>query len=320
MPPLELNQGVFTLSIDFELIWGTLDLFGPERFRAACTLEREVIVDRLLDLLAEFEITATWCVVGHLFLDRCEGRHQEIVRPSHSWLHGDWFEHDPGSDLERDPIFYGRDLVEKILACRVPQEVGSHSFSHVIFGDPGCSRATAESELTACVGLARERGLQLRSFVFPRNLVGHLEVLRAYGFDCYRGPEPHWYERWNLPGTVKRLAHLWDVMVAAQPPVVLPEYSSAGLWNIPGSMIYFPMHGMRRYIPLGQRITRARKGLEAAAQQNRIFHLWFHPTNLADETESMFAGLRAIFARVSELRSAGRLQVRSMGALVGAER
>ena len=68
-----LERGVFTLSLDFELIWGTLDLFGPDRFRRACEVERSVVFDRLLALLEELEISATWCVLGHLFLDRCGG-------------------------------------------------------------------------------------------------------------------------------------------------------------------------------------------------------------------------------------------------------
>ena len=318
MAGLALNQGVFTVSIDFELIWGTLDLFGPDRFRRACEVERKVVVDRLLELLAEFEIPATWCIVGHLFLDRCEGGHREMVRPHHSWVEDDWFARDPGTDIERDPIFYGRDLVGKIMACPVPQEIGSHSFSHVIFGDPGCSRETAQSELAACVRLAEERGFKLQSFVFPRNMVGHLDVLRDYGFACYRGPEPGWYESRNWPKPVKRLAHLWDVIAASQPPVSLPEYSESGLWNIPASMIYFPMDGIRRYIPMERRVKRAVKGLEAAARQQRIFHLWFHPTNLAQETEVMFKGLRAICMRARELKNEGKLEFLPMGAIVAA--
>jgi peptidoglycan/xylan/chitin deacetylase (PgdA/CDA1 family) len=310
-----LKRGVFTLSLDFELIWGTLDLFGPEGFRSACELEREVIIDRLLALLAEFEIPATWCIVGHLFLDRCDGKHRDIVRPNHSWFPQDWFVHDPGSDVAHAPIFYGRDLIEKIRACPAPQEIGSHSFSHVIFSDEGCSRATAESELAASVRVAREMGIELRSFVFPRNEVGHLDLLREYGFKCYRGPEPHWYERGAWPGPVKRLAHLWDVIAAKKPPTVLPERAAAGLWNIPGSMIYFPMHGVRGYIPVGRRIRRAVKGLEAAARERRIFHLWFHPTNLADKLEEMFRGLRVICERASELRRAGRIDFLPMSAI-----
>ena len=126
-------RGVFTLSLDFELLWGTVDLFGPGRFRRACEVERDIVVERLLGLLEEFEISATWCILGHLFLAACRrsgGRaHPDIVRPRHAWVRGDWLRHDPCTDETRAPLYYGRSLVEKIRACRVPQEIGSHSFS-----------------------------------------------------------------------------------------------------------------------------------------------------------------------------------------------
>jgi hypothetical protein len=197
----------------------------------------------------------------------------------------------------------------------VPQEIGCHSFSHVIFGDPGCSRATAESEIAACVSAAREMGIELRSFAFPRNEVGHLDVLKEYGFVVYRGPERHWYEGRNWPAVARRLCHLWDVLTASQPPVVLPERSEFGLLNIPGSMIYFPMHGLRRYIPVSRRVRRAIKGLDEAARRKRVFHLWFHPTNLADQMEQMFGGLRDILERACELRARGEIVIKPMGAI-----
>jgi hypothetical protein len=265
---------------------------------------------------------ATWCTLGHLFLDRCapeEGRpHPEVVRPRHAWHPDDWFVHDRGGDERSAPTFLGRDLVSKILACPVPQEVGSHSFSHVIFGDPGCTREAASTELRECVRLAREMGVELRSFAFPRNSVGHLDVLAENGIAVYRGPEPVWYERSEHRSAAARLAHLWDVLRAAEPPVVLPERDAHGLWNLPGSMIYFPMHGFRRYIPVSRRVRRAVRGLEAAARSRRVFHLWFHPTNLADETDAMFDGLREILSHASRLRERGAIEFASMGALVPA--
>jgi peptidoglycan/xylan/chitin deacetylase (PgdA/CDA1 family) len=313
---INFDRGVFTISIDFELIWGTRDLFGPEGFRKACEAERSVVIDRLLDLFVEFNIPATWCVLGHLLLERCsvEGgqKHPDIIRPDHSWHRGDWFEDDPSGSEDSAPMFYARSLVDKIRACPVPQEIGCHSFSHVIFGDSGCSRETAESELAACVRAARELGIEMRSFAFPRNDVGHLDVLKEYGFVNYRGPEPQWYERKNWTHTQKRLSHLWDVLTAAAPPVVLPERTADGLWNIPGSMIYFPMHGLRRFIPVSRRVKRAIKGLNAAVDQKRVFHLWFHPTNLADETDAMFTGLRRIFDRATSLRDRDRLAILPM--------
>ena len=317
-PAISFDRGVFTISLDFELIWGTRDLFGSTGFRRACEIERTTVIDRLLDLFVEFEIPATWCVLGHLFLERCssgrEGRpHAEIVRPRHSWHSGDWFDDDPVSSETEAPLFYGRSLVEKIQNCPVKQEIGCHSFSHVIFGDAGCSRETAESELAACVKAAKDLGIEMRSFAFPRNLVGHLDVLKEYGFLSYRGPEPQWYEKASFTPTQKRIGHLWDVLTAATPPVVVPEHTGGDLWNIPGSMIYFPMHGLRRYIPVSLRVSRARKGLDAAADKRRIFHLWFHPTNLADSTEAMFSGLRQILIYARSLCDEGRLAVRPMG-------
>jgi peptidoglycan/xylan/chitin deacetylase (PgdA/CDA1 family) len=312
------ERGAFTISLDFELVWGTLDIFGPDEFSNVYKYEREHVIDRLLELFVEFEIPATWCILGHLFLDKCSSqnglKHPEIVRPRHSWHPADWFDHDPCSDSKSSPIFYGRDLVEKIQACRIPQEIGSHSFSHVIFGDKGCSPETAESELAECVKLAREMNLELRSFVFPRNEVGHLDLVREAGFECYRGVEPNWYENRKYPHSFRRMMRLIDVLRAAEPPVVLPEKQENGLWNVPGSAMYFPMNGFRRFIPLSLRTKRAIKGINAAVSEKKIFHLWFHPTNMADEPEKMFSGLREILEYAESLRTSNMLEILPMKA------
>jgi len=80
-------------------------------------------------------------------------------------------------------------------------------------------------------------------------------------------------------------------------------------------MIYFPKHGIRRFVPMQRRVARAVKGLEAAARDRRVFHLWFHPTNLADSMDAMFEGLERIFRHAAALREGGRLSVVPMGAL-----
>jgi peptidoglycan/xylan/chitin deacetylase (PgdA/CDA1 family) len=311
-----MDRGAFVLSLDFELIWGTLDHSDPMQFRRQCEIERTVIVDRLLNLFVEFEIPATWLVVGHLLLDRCyggpKGKHPDIVRPRHAWCTHDWFAHDPDGLECEAPLFLGQSLIDKIRRCPVPQEIGAHSFSHVIFGDEGCSEATARSELAACVRAASAMGIALRSFAFPRNAVGHLALLPEYGFTCFRGPEPRWYHHTGVPGRLRRLGHLWDVVTASRPPVVVPRRTAEGLVDIPGSMVYFPAHGIRRWVPMAWRVKRALRGLEAAVRLNRIFHLWMHPTNMADSTDAMFGGLRTIIGRAAYLRAKGALDVLPM--------
>lgn len=315
MSQARFPRGVFTLSLDFELIWGTLDLFGPDGFRDACLRERAGVVDRLLALLAEHEVSATWLTVGHLMLERCAGpAHPEMVRPTHAWSRGDWFADDPGGREATAPLFFARSLIEKIRACPVPQEIGGHSFSHVIYGDPGCSRAAAESDLDALVAAASAIGLSLESFSFPRNRVGHQDALLSRGFKVFRAPEPGWHFHARSP-LVRRLGHLADVVLARRPPAVFPRREPDGLVSVPGSMIYFPMHGLRRFLPVAVRVRRARKGLAEAVRARGVFHLWTHPTNLADETEAMFGGLRAILQEVRDLRRDGRLEVRTLGSL-----
>lgn len=314
---VNLARGVFTLSIDFELIWGTIAGHGIQGFRAQCELERQVIIDRLLALLVEFEMPASWLIVGHLFLDNCRVNHNtpqfELTRQSPLQCGVTAI----NQHFEDNQIFCGREFVRKIQTCAVPQEIGCHTFSHPIFNEENITRERAEEELSACLKLAQEMGITLKSFAYPQNKTGYLDLLRKYNFTCYRGAE--WHESGQLPDILRRIAHLWLVCTATTPPVHLPQFTQEGLWNIPGSMLYFPMHGRRRYLPLSVRVNRARKGLEAAAKQQRIFHLWFHPTNLADEMEQMFAGLRMIFAHAATLRGRGVLDFLPMGALVPAE-
>jgi peptidoglycan/xylan/chitin deacetylase (PgdA/CDA1 family) len=309
---VSFEKGIFTLSLDFELIWGTADL-GLENFKNLCKIEREVVIDRLLQLFEKYDFPATWAILGHLFLDKCEAAHPEISRPNYSWTKEDWFAHDPGGVETDESIHLGKSLVEKIRNCSVEQEIGSHSFSHIVFGDAGCSRETAENEIAECVRIAEEQGIKLKSFVFPRNEGGYLEVLQKYKFTSYRGVEPNWYEDREVSEGMRRGLRLFDVLRAASPPTVLPERTEQGLWNIPGSAMFFPMHGFRRHIPMSLRVKRCIKGLNKAANEKKIFHLWFHPTNMVDEMEKMFAGLEKILQHASDLREQGKIEFLTMG-------
>lgn len=77
-------------------------------------------------------------------------------------------------------------------------------------------------------------------------------------------------------------------------------------------MMFFPMHGIRRYIPMSLRVKRAQKGLDLAVEKKSLFHLWFHPTNMAFEIEQMFSGLRKILIYADKLRQGGVLETLTM--------
>jgi peptidoglycan/xylan/chitin deacetylase (PgdA/CDA1 family) len=296
-PVKQLQSGIFTISLDFELLWGTLDKPKHVRFRRLCAIEREQVIDRLLALFSEYNVSATWCTVGHLFLD-----------PDN--------DSSPRSASTDAPIFYGRDLIEKIRACRVPQEIGSHTFTHRIFNDPLCTRSVANQELTDSAHAAEEMGLRLKSFAFPRNRVAHVDLLPQHGFTSFRGEDVRWYARNGERHWYYRLGHLVDMFLATTPAPVMPIWHDEGIWEIPGSMLYTPSHGVRRIVPAAARVRRARKGLHRAADSKKIFHLWFHPTDVVVRKEAMLDGLRRILESACELRQSGRLDILPMSGIV----
>ena len=130
---------------------------SPSRFEADYPRVRDAI-GAIITLLDTYEIAATWAVVGHLFLESCERdplgmAHPDIVHPSQSGWTKDWFALDPCTDRRRDHLWYGADILDIIEAARVPQEIGSHSFSHPRFGDPAMTREAAASILTHALKL-----------------------------------------------------------------------------------------------------------------------------------------------------------------------
>lgn len=307
----------FALTFDTELIWGSFDHTSPARFEARYPDIRGTIRD-ILSLLASYEVRATWAVVGHLFLRHCERgpgdrAHADLVQPRQGWRPGDWYDADPCTDLSRDPLWYGEDVLDMIQTCAVPQEIGCHSFAHALYGDPALSREAVDAELDLCVRLAAARGLELRSFVFPRNSEGHHEALASHGFRAFRGADPTLFR--HLPRGQRRTAHLASHAIGTPPPVSRPTERLPGLWNIPGSMLFLHRTGVRRVVGRVARIRKAQAGLEAAERQGAVFHLWTHPFNIASDRAWLLGVLDDILRRAVRMRDEGRIAIESMDSI-----
>lgn len=309
-----LPSPLFLLSLDTELAWGGFDKGGVERYGELYGGVREG-VDNLLTLFQKYQIHATWAVVGHLFLESCsrEGpdNHNHVLQPEYRWYPEGWLSHDPYTDVERDPFFYAPDIVENIRACKVEQEIASHTFTHAILGDPECTAEVARSQIEAGIQAA---GGAVRSLVFPRNSIGHLDVAAACGIRAYRGNGDFWYGK---RGPVARAGHFLDQFLAIRSPVY-SSIETAGeppLYNFPASMFFPPRGGKWRGVPLGARVRKARRGIEAAIEKCAMFHLWFHPFNLSGSSELLDA-LEAILSTVADHAKQGRIRSTTMGEAV----
>ena len=304
----------FAITFDTELIWGSVDRMMPDEFERQYPNVRGVIAG-IVHLLQTYEISATWAVVGHLFLARCtrdsNGRaHPEIVLPSASSPAARWFRADPCTSRQQDPLFDGDDVLDLLLSGRTPQEIACHSFVHSPYDDPAMTSEVIRSDLAECKRVASTRGIELTSFVFPRNREAHHESLRAEGFTAYRGADPTWFA--SLGGPPRRLAHLVDQALAVTPPVAIPRETLPGLWNIPGSMLLLHRSGVRRAVPLRARVAKARAGMQRAIRDGAVFHLWTHPFNVASDATFMLQALEEILAEAAALRQKGELAIEPM--------
>jgi len=304
----ELERGAFVVSIDTELAWG--EAHKRDGSVAGHHFERErEVVDGILDVFARHEISATWAVVGHLFLDSCAG-HPDLAQPTYDWLDGDWLDVDPRADVDAAPFYYGRDIVERLTACPVRQEVGSHSFSHVIVDDPGCSPDVFAGELAAARLVAEPLGVELRSFVYPRNAIAHLETLQAAGFTSYRGGRPE-KPFAGLSGWRRKAALLADRVVPLPGSAVQPEHHDSGLWNIPQTYLFAPVTA-GHHLPPALWARRPIGRLRQAARTRSLFHLWFHPYNVTADPQRALDALDRICRAAARLREQGRLDVVTM--------
>jgi ubiquinone/menaquinone biosynthesis C-methylase UbiE/peptidoglycan/xylan/chitin deacetylase (PgdA/CDA1 family) len=306
-----LKKGIFTISIDTELAWGTFEHGGHLKYKDAYKKYR-LLISELLKLFEKYEISATWSIVGHLFLDRCSKEngklHPDIVRPNYSWYKNDWFDCDPGTDMSKDNFWYGSDIVKMIQDAAPEQEIASHSFGHPIFSDPGCFRATAESDIAKCVALARDKGIKLSSFTFPRNSPGHLDVLVEHGFKIFRGKDATSFN--FRPPILRKAMLLLGDMFAATPPVVEPHFiAGSELIELKGSMLFRFAHGASRFIPKDVRFKKAEKGIDSAIREGKIFNLWFHPISFAWRTSEMLDEFEKILKYASKKQKAGDLKI-----------
>ena len=287
--PLE-RRGSFTVSIDVELGWGVWDR-PCAAFLARTRDQERVIVDRLLGLFGRYQIEATWAIVGALLEPA-----QADGRPGHP------------------SCWTAPELIGAIGDLSPKQDVGSHGFGHVDYADIAAAAGAVDLERAREVHAAA--GLGWGSFVFPRNRVGHLDLLAAAGIKVFRGRDPdlsEWVER-KIGRTPARAANLLAKALPGSPPVVRPRIVGDGLVELPGSMLWMSHTGPRRLIRPGVTQGKCVRALRLAAERRSTFHLWFHPSNFYWDTDRQLRSLESVLRRATDLRDRDELDILPLAA------
>jgi peptidoglycan/xylan/chitin deacetylase (PgdA/CDA1 family) len=312
--------GALVISLDFELLWGVRDKCGPNDAYRENLLGARKAVPRILELFEEFDVAATWATVGFLFAESRREREElsPAVRPQYTDQRLNPYSEPTGEGEDDDPLHYALSLIQQVRS-RAKQEVATHTFSHYYCLEPGETREAFAADLRSAVSIARRRGIELRSIVFPRNQFrpGSEELLREAGIVCYRGNELNWMHR-PRPRSRETLAvrapRLIDNYVSLSGPNVVrwdEILQPNGLCNVRSSMFLRPYSTHRKSLE-SARLRRITGGIQAAAEQRGIFHLWWHPHNFGAQTEQNLEFLRKVLEVFADFRRTHGMRSLSM--------
>lgn len=280
-------------SLDCELGWGLYD--QRDRNPAARRIETNPDLGRrayqsLLTTFEEFDVPATWALVGHLFLDTCS-------RSSHH--SNDRIDDvDPYSTLESAPFYYGRDLVDAVSENVVDHEIAGHGFSHSYFDE--LSEAEAREELTELITVVDDVGADLTSFVYPRNRSGFEALLPEFGIEVFRGRTVG-ANRTFVDGV--KAATLGNRHLSVPP--VRPEQTADGLVQMPASRL---LAEERWWWIQPVRLLRSLRSMAP----NSVLHLTMHPHDFVSNPR-LLRVFRVMLRLVRRAIDRGTLDVLTLG-------
>jgi hypothetical protein len=312
--------GALVVSLDFELHWGVRDKKTPHGAYRENLLGARGAVPKLLDLFEEFDVAATWATVGFLFAESKRQREDfsPRVRPNYADPRLNAYAEPTGENESDDPLHYASGLIQQIRS-RARQELATHTFSHYYCLEQGETREAFAADLNSAIAIARHQGIDLRSIVFPRNQFrpGYEDLLREAGIVCYRGNEANWMYRARPRGEetlAVRAPRLLDNYVSLSGPNLTAwdeVLQPSGLCDVRSSMFLRPYSARWKNFE-SVRLSRLTEGIQAAAGQSRIFHLWWHPHNFGTQMDENLKFLRSALEAFARCRQSHGMQSLSM--------
>jgi hypothetical protein len=284
----------FILSLDCEGKWGVADHLNARHRQDLSDQRLREAYRSIVAVLGEFGVPATFAFVGAFTQSpsdfaRLRQTIDELGRSAPDYLH-------PAlADLDRThgDGWHGDHLVELVGEARAGHEIALHGVTHVPWTELDAAGAEAELNL-----LEQLEGPIRRSntFVYPRNLVAHTDLLASHGFEGYRTAR-----------TRSRAASLLSEFNVFE----APERAAAptkGIIHIPAGFFLNWRSGARRLVPPTVTGARAKRLLQRAAANDGIVHYWLHPENIASAPSTLRL-LKMLVREVARVRDAGHCEV-----------
>ena len=310
-----MSKGIFTISLDFELFWGVRDHRTLENYGENIRNVHHV-VPRLLELFSKYNVHCTWATVGFLFFNEKKEMmsYLPVQRPTYEKK-----DYDPYPYLEQNELekiyHFAPALIEQIR--RIPgQEIGTHTFSHFYTLEKNTTIGQFQSDLRAAIAIAKEKGIEIKSIVFPRNQYSdeHIKACLEEGIKIYRGnalsgvykPTSRENEKLFRKGT--RFADAY-INITGHHCHAIPAVSE--IINLPASRFLRPYDPKFKMFD-GLKLRRIKQGIKFAAKHGLIYQLWWHPHNFGKYMNEDFKFLEQVLEYYHQLNREGKIESQNM--------
>ena len=312
------QNGVFTISLDFELYWGVRDLEKLESYRERLQQTR-IAIPKLLESFHKFGVQATWATVGLLFLNDESDLYQHLPKTLPGYTDANLCPFEYSKENQLEPFAHFAPKLIDLIKSFPGQEIGCHSYSHFYCLEEGVHHRSFEADLKSATTVAERQEIDLRSYVFPRNQWNKrfIDSLRNSGFTSFRGTEKHpIYDatKWEGQNIVRRAIRLLDAYVNLTGHHTFRLHNGERPINLRASRFLRPYSQRLRWLePL--KLRRIKKAMDKAARDSEVFHLWWHPHNFGANSAENLEGLEEILRHYSHLKEQYGFQSLNMGNL-----
>lgn len=294
------KKPLFIVSLDTEIAWGWLSFEHQRKYYYPLFKETKSVIFDLLDLMDQYNVPATWAIVGRLLEhpnidnERVDSAPLPIFRPGikESDVYSDPEIH---PDIENSLVAFP-DLVDIIKNRKTTHEIATHTYNHAYYNDiSDLPPDVLITDLQSAIRICKEKGAgNVSTIVFPKNQVWSSDLLKRCNISVARAPNTAKYRYFT-----KSLSRTFNKLDACLPTTgmpVTPYKDKNNVIFIPGSQIFRVSHlGTRRHIPISFVTKKCLLGINKAIEQQSVYHIWFHPFNFAHKRNEHMRALETVF-------------------------
>lgn len=308
------KTGALCISLDFEKFWGVHDVTNLKNNEQQL-IKVNQIVDRLLDLFKKYDIHCTWAVVGVLNFNSLNALENYTKSINIGYERNDY---SPFPVTKYNLInansnaYLAKQKIAKIKNSP-NQEIASHTFSHLYCLEKGITEKDIQNDIKYFNEVIGE----IDSIIFPRNQVNevYLSYLSKNNQITYRGNQQNKYWKnsdYKTESIFKKVGRVIDAYIKISKDNLIDwnTLKQNKNINISASRFLRPYQFNNTIEKL--KIKRIKKQMLAAAQQDKIYHIWWHPHNFSNNTEENFRQLEDLLKYFKTLNKTYQFQSLNM--------